>query len=132
VGIYLRRGVASRGVRGRRRRGLVGLERVGARGARADGFVATIVAATDPRIVGVVLVDANLAGFFDDAQTKRLLATYRPQFPALEQAAPELARVMIPVIEALPCNGRAAQAGRYPSRDADHRHHRGAHVGRDA
>lgn len=66
------------------------------------GFVATIVAATDPRIAGVVLVDANLAGFFDDAQIKRLLAVYRAQFPALEQAAPELARVMIPVIEAYP------------------------------
>jgi pimeloyl-ACP methyl ester carboxylesterase len=66
------------------------------------GFVATIVAATDPRVAGVVLVDANLAGFFDDAQLERLLATYRPQFPALEQAAPELARVMIPIIEAYP------------------------------
>jgi pimeloyl-ACP methyl ester carboxylesterase len=66
------------------------------------GFVATIVAATDSRIAGVVLVDANLARFFDDAQTKRLLATYRPQFPALERAAPELARVMIPIIEAYP------------------------------
>jgi predicted lipid-binding transport protein (Tim44 family) len=44
----------------------------------------------------------NLAGFFDDAQHERLLATYRPQFPALEQAAPELARVMIPIIEAYP------------------------------
>jgi pimeloyl-ACP methyl ester carboxylesterase len=66
------------------------------------GFVATLVAATDPRIAGVVLVDANLAGFFDDAQIKRLLATYTPQFRALEEAAPELARVMIPVIEAYP------------------------------
>jgi len=66
------------------------------------GFVATIVAATDPRVAGVVLVDANLAGFFDDAQIERLLATYRPQFPALEQAAPDLARVMIPIIEAYP------------------------------
>jgi pimeloyl-ACP methyl ester carboxylesterase len=66
------------------------------------GFVTTIVAATDPRIAGVVLVDANLAGFFDDARIERLLATYRPQFPALEEAAPELARVMIPVIEAYP------------------------------
>jgi pimeloyl-ACP methyl ester carboxylesterase len=66
------------------------------------GFVATIVAATDPRIAGVVLVDANLADFFDDVQLERLLATYRPQFPALEQTAPELARVMIPVIEAYP------------------------------
>jgi pimeloyl-ACP methyl ester carboxylesterase len=66
------------------------------------GFVATLVAATDPRIAGVVLVDANLAGFFDDAQIERLLNTYRPQFPALEQAAPDLARVMIPLVEAYP------------------------------
>lgn len=66
------------------------------------GFVATLVAATDPRIAGVVLVDANLAGFFDEAQLERLLATYRPQFPALEQAAPQLAKVMIPIIEAYP------------------------------
>jgi pimeloyl-ACP methyl ester carboxylesterase len=66
------------------------------------GFVATVVAATDPRIAGVVLVDANLAGFFDDAQITRLLATYRPQYPALEQAAPDLARVMIPIMEAYP------------------------------
>jgi pimeloyl-ACP methyl ester carboxylesterase len=66
------------------------------------GFVATIVAATDPRVAGVVLVDANVAGFFDDAQIERLLQTYRPQFAALEQAAPELARVMIPLMEAYP------------------------------
>jgi pimeloyl-ACP methyl ester carboxylesterase len=66
------------------------------------GFVATVVAATDPRVAGVVLVDANLASFFDDAQLDRLLATYRPQYPALEQAAPELAKVMIPLMEAYP------------------------------
>ena len=66
------------------------------------GFVATLVAATDPRIAGVVLVDANLAAFFDDAQLERLLATYRPQYPELEQAAPELAKVMIPIMEAYP------------------------------
>lgn len=66
------------------------------------GFIATLVAADDPRIAGVVLVDANLAGFFDDAQLARLHETYRPQFAALEQQAPELARVMIPVIEAYP------------------------------
>jgi pimeloyl-ACP methyl ester carboxylesterase len=66
------------------------------------GFVATIVAATDPRVAGVVLVDANLASFLDDEQLDRLLATYRPQYPALEQAAPELAKVMIPLMEAYP------------------------------
>ena len=66
------------------------------------GFIATLVAATDPRIAGVVLVDANLASFFDEAQLERLLDTYTPQFPALEQAAPHLARVMIPLIQAYP------------------------------
>lgn len=66
------------------------------------GFVATLVAAADPRIAGLVLVDANLAGFFDDAQIERLLATYRPQYSELEQAAPELAQVMIPITEAYP------------------------------
>ena len=65
-------------------------------------FVATLVAATDPRAAGLVLVDGNLASFFDEAQLERLLATYTPQFPALEQAAPDLARMMIPVIEAYP------------------------------
>jgi pimeloyl-ACP methyl ester carboxylesterase len=66
------------------------------------GFVATLVAAADGRIAGVVLVDANLASFMDDAQLEKLLATYRPQYAALEQEAPELARVMIPLMEAYP------------------------------
>jgi pimeloyl-ACP methyl ester carboxylesterase len=66
------------------------------------GFIATLVAAHDARIAGVVLVNANLVGFFDDTQIKRLLDTYTPQFDALEQAAPDLARVMIPLIQAYP------------------------------
>ena len=66
------------------------------------GFVATLVAAADERIAGVVLVDANLASFMDGAQLEKMFATYRPQYPALEEAAPELARVMIPIMEAYP------------------------------
>jgi pimeloyl-ACP methyl ester carboxylesterase len=66
------------------------------------GFVATLVAATDARIAGLVLVDANLASFFDEAQLQKVLDTYRPQYDALEQAAPDLARVMIPLMEAYP------------------------------
>jgi pimeloyl-ACP methyl ester carboxylesterase len=65
-------------------------------------FVATLVAASDSRAAGVILVDGNLASFMDDAQLERLLATYTPQFDALEQAAPDLARVMIPVIDGYP------------------------------
>jgi len=66
------------------------------------GFVATLVAAADARIAGLVLVDANLASFFDEGQLQKLLDTYRPQYDALEQAAPELARVLIPLMEAYP------------------------------
>lgn len=66
------------------------------------GFVATLVAAVDPRVAGVVLVDANLASFFDDAQLTRIRETYTPQFPALEREAPRLARVMIPLMQAYP------------------------------
>jgi pimeloyl-ACP methyl ester carboxylesterase len=66
------------------------------------GFVATLVAATDPRVAGVVLVDATLAAFFDDAQLDRIRDRYTPQFPTLRQAAPQLARVMIPVMQAYP------------------------------
>jgi pimeloyl-ACP methyl ester carboxylesterase len=44
------------------------------------GFVATLVAASDARVARVVLVDANLSGFFDDAEVARLLAKYSPQW----------------------------------------------------
>ena len=66
------------------------------------GFVATLVAAGDPRVAGVVLVDANLAGFFDDGELTRIRDTYTPQFPDLKREAPQLARVMIPLMQAYP------------------------------
>ena len=66
------------------------------------GFVATLVAAADPRVAGVVLVDANLAAFLDDAQLDRIRERYTPQFPALREAAPQLALVMIPLMQAYP------------------------------
>jgi pimeloyl-ACP methyl ester carboxylesterase len=60
------------------------------------GFIAQMMAATDRRVAGIVLVDANLASFFDDAQVKHLLDIYRPQMGELEKAKPELARVLNP------------------------------------
>jgi pimeloyl-ACP methyl ester carboxylesterase len=66
------------------------------------GFIATLVAAADERVEGIVLVDANLASYFDEQRLEQLLATYRPQYPELERAAPELARAMIPLMEAYP------------------------------
>ena len=79
------------------------------------GFVATLVAAKDPRIAGVVLVDANLAAFFDDAEVAHLQAKYAPQFAALEQAKPALARVLIPVMRAYPETAKRMRAVAFPA-----------------
>jgi pimeloyl-ACP methyl ester carboxylesterase len=66
------------------------------------GFVATLVAARDARVAGAVLVDANLAGFFDNAEARRMVARYSPGFASLEQARPALARVLVPLVQAYP------------------------------
>ena len=78
------------------------------------GFLATLVAG-DPRVAGVVLVDANLPAYFDEAVAERLVATYTPQFPELERRAPDLARVMIPLMRAYPDTARDVRAVDYPT-----------------
>ena len=78
------------------------------------GFVAHLVAG-DPRVAGVVLVDANLPAYFDEAVVERLLADHKPHFAELEQQAPELARVMVPLMRAYPETARAVRAVDYPS-----------------
>jgi pimeloyl-ACP methyl ester carboxylesterase len=96
------------------------LDRCGVRGPIVlvahsyGGFVATLVAANDPRVTGVVLVDANLAGFFDAAEVARLLARFTPEFEALERAKPALARVIIPLLRALPETAERMRAVTYP------------------
>jgi pimeloyl-ACP methyl ester carboxylesterase len=66
------------------------------------GFVSTLVAAHDPRVAGIVFVDANLAGYFGETELSALAAEYTPQFDALERARPKLAAVMIPLMKAYP------------------------------
>jgi pimeloyl-ACP methyl ester carboxylesterase len=78
------------------------------------GFVATLVAASDTRVAGVVLDDANLSGFFDAAQASRLVARYTPQFDALERARPALAHVMVPLMRALPETARRMREMTFP------------------
>ena len=97
------------------------LDRVGVRGDTVlvahsyGGFIATLIAASDPRVVGLVLVDANLPGSFDDAAVAHLLTTYRPQYDALQQARPELARVMIPLMEAYPATVKRMRSVSLPA-----------------
>jgi len=66
------------------------------------GFIALLAAAEDARVAGMVLVDATLPDYFDEAALAALLAEFRPQYDAVRQAAPALAEVLIPIIEAYP------------------------------
>jgi pimeloyl-ACP methyl ester carboxylesterase len=70
------------------------------------GFITALVAAADPRVAGVVLIDANIGDYFDEAAAQRVVARFTPQFEGLSATAPDLARVLIPVIEAYPESAR--------------------------
>jgi len=70
------------------------------------GFVSLLTAARDERVAGLVLVDANLPGFFDPGQVERLLERFQPVAPAMEREAPNIARVMVPLMRALPATAR--------------------------
>jgi pimeloyl-ACP methyl ester carboxylesterase len=93
-----------------------GLDRFGVRGEiilvahSYGGFIATLLAASDPRVVGVVLVDANIVEFFDDAEVAHIVARYTSELPALEREQPALARVMGPVIRGYPDTVRRMRA----------------------
>lgn len=79
------------------------------------GFVALLAAADDRRVAGLVLVDAVLPDYFDEATLAALLAEYRPQYDALRQAAPDLAAVMIPIVEAYPQTVDRVRSSRLPA-----------------
>jgi pimeloyl-ACP methyl ester carboxylesterase len=70
------------------------------------GFVSLLTAATDPRVAGLVLVDANMPRFFDDAEIARLLERFAPVIPRMESEAPQVAHVMVPLMRALPDTAR--------------------------
>ena len=78
------------------------------------GFIALLTAVEDRRIAGLVLVDAVLPEYFDEATLAALLAEYRPQYDALRQAAPALAAVMIPIVEAYPATVDRVGSARLP------------------
>ena len=78
------------------------------------GFVSALMAAGDRHVVGMVLVDANLGSFFDKAEVDSILAKYTPQFDAFRKAKPELASVMIPLMEAYPDTAKRVRAVEIP------------------
>ncbi|HET7499640.1 MAG TPA: alpha/beta hydrolase [Kofleriaceae bacterium] len=79
------------------------------------GFVARLVAGTDPRVAGMVLVDANVPEFFDDAELAHLQARYAPQLAELERKNPALARVMGPLMRAYPATVARVRAEVLPA-----------------
>jgi pimeloyl-ACP methyl ester carboxylesterase len=78
------------------------------------GFVTLLTAAEEPRVAGLVLVDANVPGYFTRARLDALLAEYRPRYAELRQKAPQLAAVMIPMMEAYPASAGAVEKARLP------------------
>ena len=66
------------------------------------GYIASLAAERDPRVAGLVLLDASLPGEPDDATVDRILARYRPLYGRLREEAPDLAPRMISMMEAYP------------------------------
>jgi pimeloyl-ACP methyl ester carboxylesterase len=78
------------------------------------GFVATLVAANDPRVAGVVLVDAFPPSFFDAAEVARLMARFTPNFDALTRENPASSRVLIPLLRAYPETAQRVREVTFP------------------
>lgn len=66
------------------------------------GAIALLAASRDERVAGLVLVDALVPRATPDSEVQAVLAEYRPQYAELRKQAPELARAMIPLMEAYP------------------------------
>ena len=78
------------------------------------GFVSLLTAAVDPRVAGLVLVDGNIPGFFDEAEVDGLLARFTPEIPMLEKMDPTVSAVMVPLMQALPETARRVRAASLP------------------
>ncbi|XUU61726.1 alpha/beta fold hydrolase [Erythrobacter sp. HA6-11] len=66
------------------------------------GMIASIAAEQTDAISGIVFVDASVPGAFTDEMAQRERDRYRPQYGMLEERVPELAKAIIPRIEAFP------------------------------
>jgi pimeloyl-ACP methyl ester carboxylesterase len=70
------------------------------------GFISEILASEDSRVKGLVLVDANIPSFFDDKEAAVIKARYEPLADDLKRDKPDVARVLIPVVQAYPATAR--------------------------
>ncbi len=79
------------------------------------GYIVERLAARDPRIKSLVLVDANLPRMIDEAWARHIQDRYRPQYDAVKAQAPDLARALIPMMEAYPDTAKAMQEVKLPA-----------------
>ncbi|WP_169816986.1 alpha/beta fold hydrolase [Paraurantiacibacter namhicola] len=79
------------------------------------GAVAQIFAASDDRVAGIVFVDALVPGSLTEAIAAAELARYSPQFAMVREKAPELAKTVIPILQAFPQTSRDLSAVAYPA-----------------
>jgi pimeloyl-ACP methyl ester carboxylesterase len=67
-------------------------------------------------VAGLVLVDAMVPKATPKSEVDAILATYRPQYDEVRRQAPELAKAMIPLMEAYPATVKKLDAARIPTR----------------
>ena len=96
------------------------------------GFVSLLTAAEDRRVAGLVLVDANVPGYFTQARLDALLAEYRPRYVELREKAPQLAAAMIPMMRGLSGVRARGGEGTAARRARDHRHRGRTQLGDDS
>jgi pimeloyl-ACP methyl ester carboxylesterase len=80
------------------------------------GFISLLTASMDKRVAGLVLVDAVVPKSTPKSEVEAILATYRPQYGEIRKQAPELAKAMIPLMEAYPATVKTLDAARIPTR----------------
>lgn len=78
------------------------------------GGMSLVAASQDPRIRGVVLLDAMAPNVWPQEEVERNLVTMRAQYDEIRAQAPELAKVAIPWAEALPDTVKRIDAVRLP------------------
>lgn len=79
------------------------------------GFVATMLAASDARVVGAVFVDAHVVEYFDDARLAQLASRSTSELAALERSDAARARVLAPILRSLPDTVRRVRSTPLPA-----------------
>ncbi|WP_208860277.1 alpha/beta fold hydrolase [Pseudovibrio ascidiaceicola] len=78
------------------------------------GYIASLLAEDMAQVAGLVFVDAGIPADMSQQLVDYVLAEYAPRFEALEKAAPELAKAIIPVVKAYPATAKRMRSVTIP------------------